>query len=180
MHIPRQSDGSTARPTVRAAGAAELRARRRHLVGQLRSVGYWLRLVQARTDLSVAGLLYTAPVPAAVPARRPWDAAGPVVTDDGDADLSGLAAPPEGVDVQRLLGAACQESPGAHLERLREVTLVLVRRSRALQEELDVVTMALHERLALDGAEADQAADRTAACADDSLGGRGDDHAALA
>jgi hypothetical protein len=147
-------------------------------VGQLRSVGYWLRLVQARTDLSVAGLLYTAPVPAAVPARRPWDAAGPAGTDG--ADLTDLASPPEGVDVQRLLGAACQDSPGAHLERLREVTLVLVRRSRTLQEELDVVTMALHERLALDGAEADQAAPGPAAAADHLLGGRGDDHAALA
>jgi hypothetical protein len=180
MHIPRQSDGSTARPTVRAAGAAELRARRRHLVGQLRSVGYWLRLVQARTDLSVAGLLYTAPVPAAVPARRPWDAAGPVGTDDGDADLSGLAAPPEGVDVQRLLGAACQESPGAHLERLREVTLVLVRRSRALQESSTSSPWPCTSGWPWTAPRPTRQPTGTAACADDSLGGRGDDHAALA
>lgn len=148
MHIPRQSDGPPARTPVRAEGADELRARRRHLVGQLRSVGYWQRLVQARTDLSVAGLLYSAPAPAPVPA--PVRAEVPSAEDAGP---DGLQTPPEGVDIGRLLGGACADGPGADLDRLREVTLVLVRRSRALQEELDVVTTALHDRLARDGAE---------------------------
>ncbi len=147
MQIPRQSDGSRTHGAGPADAAAGLRTRRRHLVEQLRSVGYWQRLVQARTDLLVAGLLYAAPVPSAVlpgaghPGRP------------GDGDLAGLSSPPEGVDVAGLLAGTCAEGPGAHLDRLREVSLVLVRRSRALQEELDVVTTALHAQLALDGAD---------------------------
>lgn len=146
MHIPRQTDGSGAGAAVRTDDAAQLRARRRRLVGQLRAVGYWQRLVQARTDLSVAGLLYAAPVPAALPSTG-WS----VTTVGDDADLSGLSAPPDGVDVARLLAGACAEGPGLHLDRLREVSGLLVRRSRVLQEELDLVTTALHGRLVLDG-----------------------------
>ena len=146
MQIPRQSDGRRAPGAVPADAAAGLRTRRRHLVEQLRSVGYWQRLVQARTDLLVAGLLYAAPVPAAVPPG------GGHPCGEGDGDLAGLASPPEGVDVAGLLAGTCAAGPGAHLDRLREVSLVLVRRSRALQEELDTVTSALHAQLALDGA----------------------------
>ena len=53
----------------------------------------------------------------------------------------------------RLLGGTPDESTGATLDRLRQVSVVLVRRHRCLQDELDEVTAALHERLALDGAD---------------------------
>lgn len=155
MRIPRQSDTSSARTAERAAGAAVLRAHRRHLTGQLRSVGYWQRLVQARTDLSVAGLLYGAPVPTG--GSTPAHAGGPPRTGEDDHDLSGLLVPPEGVDVGRLLQAVGPEGTGAHLERLRGVALVLAGRRRALQTDLDVVTAALHEQLASDGADPDPA-----------------------
>lgn len=168
MHIPRQTDGSGGAGAVRADDLAELRARRRRLVGQLRAVGYWQRLVQARTDLSVAGLLYAAPVPTALPATG-WSAG----TDGDDTDLSGLSAPPDGLDVARLLAGSSADGPGLHLDRLREVSGLLVRHSRALQEELDLITTALHGRLLLDGTEdpldepaqlrADQRADERAA-----------------
>lgn len=148
MHIPRQSDRSRAPRGESLDGAAELPARRRHLIDQLRTVGYWQRLVRARTDLSVARLLYCAPVPTAV-GYGSWFAG----TIGDDADLAALATPPEGLDVEQLLGGAGPEGPGAQLDRLREVASVLVRRSHALQEELDVVTLALHASLARDGAD---------------------------
>ena len=147
MRIPRQSDRSRATRAEHPDDAAGLRARRHHLVEQLRAVGYWQRLVQARTDLLVAGLLYSAPVPTAL-ARS--DRPAGTVADE--ADLAGLANPPEGLDVRCLLAGAAADGPGAQLDRLRAVTSELVRRSRALLEELDVVTTALHEQLARDGA----------------------------
>jgi len=147
MQLPRQSDRSRASRAEHLDDAAGLRARRHHLVEQLRAVGYWQRLVQARTDLLVAGLLYSSPVPTSL-ARSGW----PAGTVGDDADLNGLATPPEGLDVRCLLAGVAAEGPGAQLDRLREVTSELVHRSRALLEELDVVTTALHEQLARDGA----------------------------
>ena len=158
MRIPRQSDGSGAR-VEHPDDAAGLRARRRHLVAQLRAVGYWQRLVQARTDLAVAGLLYCAPVPGA--------AVGPgwVGTPSGDeadpADLSGLDTPPDGLDVRRLLGEPVAGGPGAQLDRLRQVAIGLACRSLTVREELDVITTALHAQLARDGAAAPPAASST-------------------
>ena len=121
---------------------------------QLRGVGYWQRLVQARTDLQVAGLLYAAPVPtsaAAITTSAPRPQGPWAPGTHGEEDLTTLTAPPAGLDVMGLLGAGTRD-PGAQLDRLREVALVLVRRSMSLQEELDTVTSALHETLARDGA----------------------------
>ncbi|WP_380169457.1 hypothetical protein [Jannaschia sp. R86511] len=179
MHIPRQPDGSREHHADRrdgraaagrpgsgpaATGTEGLRTRRRDLVTQQRAVGYWQRLVQARVDLVVAGLLYGAPVPAAsalaaglgVPLTRdrardtdPGPCAGPDL-----ADLHALAEPPEGLDVSALLGRhRADEGPGAQLQRLRQAALLLAGRRHALDEELDAVTLALHDRLARDGAE---------------------------
>ncbi|MFC3689600.1 hypothetical protein [Aquipuribacter hungaricus] len=160
MQIPRQADRSRAPRAERLDGAAELRARRRHLVEQLRGVGYWQRLVQARTDLQVAGLLYACPVPAAVRPAPPSPAAAawsPSTLGDDDG-LTALVPPPAGLDVLGLVGGVPTD-PGAQLGRLRDVALVLVRRSRALQQELDSVTAALHACLARDGAVDDHASD---------------------
>ena len=173
MHIPRQPDGA------RGAGADGLRGRRQALVRQVRTVAYWQRLVQARTDLVVAGLLYNAPpvpggrtlpvtlgapTPATgvhtatvlTPAGSAWagsapGGAGRTTPADGD-DLHHLAEPPEGLDVARLLSCAEDaDGPGARLERLRDAADLLARRRRRLDEELDAVTLALHDRLAADG-----------------------------
>ena len=149
MRIPRQSDRSRATRAEHPDDAAGLRARRHALVEQLRAVGYRQRLVQARTDLLVAGLLYCAPVPTA-PSRSGW----PAGTVGDETDLDGPATHPEGLDIVCLLGSAAADGPGAQLDRLRQVTSELVRGSRALREELDVVTTALHQRLARDGAAA--------------------------
>ena len=152
MHIPRQSGRSPGPRSERVDGAVELRARRTRLLAQLSAVGYWQQLVRARTDLCVAGLLYASPVPTAVPTAVPgsdWCAC----TVGGDVHLMALAIPPDGLDVQRLLGDVVSGGRGEQLERLREVASVLVRRSRALQEELDVLSTALHESLAGDGAD---------------------------
>lgn len=162
MHIPTQPDGSRAPDAAAPAGVDGLRARRRRLVGQLRAVAYWQRLVQARTDLVVAGLLYSAtpvlgsrslPVPA-----RPVGPVGPAAWPAAGADdLHLLAHPPAGVDVARLLHGLASPGgdggPGAHLDRLREATTLLAGRRRSLEDELDAVTLALHDRLATDGAD---------------------------
>lgn len=172
MHIPRQTDGSheraarrtgpegsggTAVPGPAALGADGLRARREHLLVQRRAVTYWQRLVQARTDLVVAGLLYGTPVPfartlAAATLTGPTDAAptpssaGP---DDAD-DLHALAAPPDGLDVSGLLGVVSLDGdgPGCHLERLRLAAGLLAHRRCLLDTELDAIGLALQDLLA--------------------------------
>lgn len=152
MHIPRQPDAARVVHPGRGMGSYALRARRQHLVRELRTVIYWQRLVQARTDLVVAGLLYSAAVPAE---RHPTPpATGPAVPDD-DGDLHALACPPEGLDLTRLIGGLglLGDGPGAHLDRLRRATVTLTARRRSLQDDLDAVTLALHERLAADGAD---------------------------
>lgn len=162
MHIPSQADrsgaahaGATPAGEGAAAPVEELRARRLHLVQQLRSVGYWQRLVRARTDLLVAGLLYGAPVPGA-PTWVPPAAGGPDLHDLPG--LDDLSEPPEGLDLGHLLEAPggsgrVQAEEGERLDRLRAAATVLAGRSRGLQEELDEVTVALHHRLASDGAD---------------------------
>ena len=157
MRIPRQVDGS--RTTTQ--GADGLRARRQHLVGQLRAVAYWQRLVQARTDLLVAGLLYAAPVPVVTPreglVEHDEHHAHDVPEDHvRPADLNQLAAPPEGLDLELLVGGAPHglgAGAGVHLDRLRSVAAVLSAHRRGLDDELDAVTLALHDRLAADGAD---------------------------
>lgn len=186
MHIPRQPDAfrmvhagrltgsaGAGTPAVRGPatlGSEGLRARRQHLIGQRRSVAYWQRLVQARTDLLVAGLLYCAPVPSArdLPGAplspEPWAARGPELQPgsddlpDGRDDLHALASPPDGLDVVRLLGApggpgGALDGPGAHLDRLRSAAATLASHRRGLDYELDAVTLALHRSLAEDGAD---------------------------
>lgn len=151
MHIPRQTDGHevdrlpwrTGHGTDVCAtvGVTALRTRRDRLVGELRNVSYWQRLVQARTDLVVAGLLYTAPVPTMRVAPPP-----PSQCHDVD------AAVPEGMDLARLL---CEvgpldlgrSGPGHHLEQLRRTALELSGRHQELAEELDAVNLALHDLL---------------------------------
>ncbi len=151
MHIPRQPDAARVVHPGRGIGSDALRVRRQHLVGQLRTVVYWQRLVRARTDLVVAGLLYAAPAPTDRLLAPP--ATGAVVDDDGD--LHDLVSPPEGLDTTRLLGGLglAGDGPGAHLDRLRQATVTLTARRRSLQDDLDAVTLALHERLAADGAD---------------------------
>ena len=167
MRIPRQSDGSGAR-VENPDDVAGLRARRRHLIAQLRAVGYWQRLVQARTDLSVAGLLYCAPVPGGVVGPG-W--VGTPFGDEADtADVSGLGTPPEGLDVPRLLGEPVPDGPGAQLDRLRQVAIGLACRNRTVREELDVVTTALHAQLARDGAATPPAASSTTARSGSAVG----------
>ncbi|MGJ7439798.1 hypothetical protein [Aquipuribacter sp. MA13-6] len=171
MHIPRQTDGSreraarrtghegsgaTAVPGPAALGADGLRARLERLVAQQRAVTYWQRLVQARTDLVVAGLLYGTPVPAArtlaattlggADQARP---ATPPCAQDPD-DLHALATPPDGLDVAGLLGVVSLDGdgPGGHLDRLRVAAGLLAHRRCVLEAELDAVTLALQDRLA--------------------------------
>lgn len=188
MHIPRQADGERADRTdgalSRAAlapvsGVDALRTRRRHLVQQLRAVVYWQRLVQARTDLLVAGLLYTSPVPASgrlsvdagadplaglvwglaptAPPAHVGVSAGPAPADPSD--LHALGCPPEGMDLDRLLdgiaapGGTATGGTGEHLARLRGTAALLAAHHGEVQDELDLVTSALHEHLAADGAE---------------------------
>lgn len=155
MRIPRQVDGS--RTTTQ--GIDGLRARRQHLVGQLRTVAYWQRLVQARTDLLVAGLLYGAPVPVVDPPEGLVEHDEHHVHDVPEdhvrpADLHQLAPPPEGLDVDLLVGGPQRGlggGTGAHLDRLRSVAAMLTAHRRGLDDELDAVTLALHDRLAADG-----------------------------
>lgn len=154
MHIPRQPDARevdrvpcrtvVASPTPVAASA--LRVRRDHLVAELRTVTYWQRLVQARTDLAVAGLLYTAPVPAF--------ATRAAVTAPGVAGpWHRLDAPaPAGMDLAALLYQVGPldggpEGTGRHLEQLRSTSLQLLARHHDLSEQLDAVNAALHEEL---------------------------------
>ena len=194
MHIPTQPDGprepradrrtghedavapvTPVVPGPAPTGTEGLRARRQHLVGQLRTVTYWQRLAQARVDLVVAGLLYGAPAPTTTrwtaPAGPRTAAAlgalvaglpglrgpGPVEATDATPadDLHALAAPPEGLDVSLLIGPGSDGAgPGARLDRLRRSSALLAGRRRVLEEELDAVTQVLHDRLASDGDEA--------------------------
>lgn len=190
MHIPRQADGPRAALTdggpvgtvvAPPARVDVLRTRRRHLVHQLRAVVYWQRLVQARTDLLVAGLLYTSPAPGlgdpSVDGGDPlvglvWDLApvapvppadippvGPASGSGEDpSDLHALGQAPDGMELDRLLDgiAAPGEGPGGtgeHLARLRATATLLAEHRGEVQDELDLVTLALHEQLAADGAE---------------------------
>lgn len=159
MRIPRQPDGPA------PAGADDLRARRSHLVDRLRTLAYWQRLVQARVDLVVAGLLYRAPAAPSTAWTAPVAASGPTSGDPGVEYLHALSAPPEGLDVTLLIGCTPQEDggPGAYLEQLRRTSLLLLGRRRQLEDELDAVTLALHDRLACDGAEDRHRARGTAA-----------------
>jgi hypothetical protein len=156
MHIPRQPsaddragpvaptwDGPARAvlPVAATPGAQVLRGRLEELVTELRALGYWQRLVQARTDLVVAGLLYGAPVPTTTERL----AAGAEAHD---------AAAPEGVDVDRLLAdlapLGCSEAgPGEHLERLRRTTVRLAERRRHLLEEVAATELALQDAAVL-------------------------------
>jgi hypothetical protein len=156
MRIPRQVDGARTTPQ----GVDGLRASRQQLIGQLRAVAYWQRLVQARTDLVVAGLLYSAPVPVPGPPvalAEHWARTGPAAEDPTRAaELRWLAEPPEDLEVGLLVGGLDRglgDGAGEHLDRLRRVASGLAAHRRGLDDELDAVTLALHDRLALDGAE---------------------------
>lgn len=146
MRIPRQADGGRAT----TSGVDGLRARRQDLISRLRTVAYWQRLAQGRTDLLVAGLLYGAPVPLV---RRPLSVvAGSAAAEP--VDDARPALPPEGLDVDLLLGgSATRCDPGSHLDRLRGAALLLTGHRIALEDELDAVTLALHDLLAVDGAD---------------------------
>ncbi|WP_336921435.1 hypothetical protein [Aquipuribacter sp. SD81] len=167
MRIPRQpsADDRTRLaagpvPATGADGAAPggslLQDRLAGLVDELRAVGYWQRLVQARTDLVVAGLLYGSPVPTQ---------AGPHRLDPRVDDEPSLLA--AGMDLERLLAdlaplCSAGAGPGEHLERLRGSATRLAARRRHLLSEVEALELALQDAAALEAERAAEAAARAA------------------
>lgn len=157
MRIPRQAtpgDRSAVpgSPGTGGSGVDALQARLEGLVGDVRTVEYWQRLVQARTDLVVAGLLYGAPVPTT--AER---LVGGAASHD--------ATPPEGevVGLDRVLAdlaplECSEDGPGAHLERLRRTAARLSERRHHLVAEVDAVSLALRDAVELVAERAGRAA----------------------
>lgn len=155
MHIPRQYA-----PAQRALtpDAQQHREHLEHLEHELRRTAYWRRLVQARLDLVVAGLLYAAPAPTPAategmvrtdplrPARAAGDGTGPT---DG-APLSFAA--PLGLDVSYLLDGGGRDGDGrgtpatdtgTRLDRLRQVSRLLTDHERTLLAELHALAPVL-------------------------------------
>lgn len=160
MHIPQQYA-----PTSRVPTSAAQR-HREHLEHELRRTVYWRRLVQARLDLVVAGLLYAAPSPTQV-ATADMVRTDPLrPTHDPDDDDRTGAAPlsfeaPVGLDLSYLLDGSCRDrdgdgrgrcasgtpsDPGARLDRLREVSRLLADHERSVVAELHAVAPVLQER----------------------------------
>ena len=158
MHIPRQYG------PAEGALTPEAQRHREHLEHELRRTAYWRRLVQARLDLVVAGLLYAAPAPSPAATAgmvrsdplRPARRAGDEAADEVSA-LSFEA--PLGLDVSYLLdGGSADRGPdwrsgatppdtGTRLDRLRQVLRLLTDAERALVAELHAVTPALREEV---------------------------------
>lgn len=161
MHIPRQY------APAQQVLSPDVQRHRERLADELRRTVYWSRLVQARLDLLVAGLLYAAPSPtqAAVadmhradPLRhlhplRHLDSTCGQLSDGPSLSMSA----PMGMDLSYLLDggplgsdgeAEGRGAPGVptdtgdRLDRLRATSRLLAQHERSLLVELGIVTPA--------------------------------------